>query len=270
MKFSLDNPQGYELPNREMVLFDMKPFYDVDKPFEISRPLKSISHLHDPQYLKKVLKSHINNRVLKKESVSTVQRKRDRLKRTIKNLIEDIDKIDSEAAKHLSVRREQVSNIIEDSNNKYQFYKELRYLFIGFRSGEINSDWLSEFMNSKQRKGTKDALKSLLGKKKPIIEELRKEVKKFQVYEKALRLYDEGKEIMKADRLPKECLDKLEEISEKHSAKGSDWIYERAHNYKECQFEIVDGDRKKIKSWRTLSRRVKEYYPNIHKGTFKQ
>jgi len=69
--------------------------------------------------------------------------------------------------------------------------------------------------------------------------------------------------------LSDKCLTKLKEIIDTHSAKGSDWIYEKAYEYKECQFEGTDEDRKKIGSWRTFSRRVKKHYPDLHKRTFK-
>lgn len=70
------------------------------------------------------------------------------------------------------------------------------------------------------------------------------------------------------DILSEECLSKIKELTEKYSAKPSDWIYKEAYKDKECQFEIKDGEKKKIGSWRTLSRRVKSYYLDLHERTF--
>jgi hypothetical protein len=77
-------------------------------------------------------------------------------------------------------------------------------------------------------------------------------------------------QLLKSDRLPKECINEIKELIENHSAKGSDWTYEEAYKSECCKNEIIDGESKEIGSWRTLSRRVKTYYSDLHKRTFKQ
>jgi DNA mismatch repair ATPase MutL len=74
-------------------------------------------------------------------------------------------------------------------------------------------------------------------------------------------------ELLKADRLPKECIDKINELCKNHSALGVNTTFEKAFKCKACRYEIVDGEKKEIGSYSTLRRRVKKYYPDLYERT---
>lgn len=79
--------------------------------------------------------------------------------------------------------------------------------------------------------------------------------------------YIENSDLLRVDRLSQKCLDKIKALTIEHSAWGIQQTFEMAYKCDDCQYEIVDGDKKDIGSYRTLMRRVENFYPNLYKKT---